>query len=82
MSALRYIRCNLNLMLILRANILSYIKWWVDAYFATYLDYKGHTGSMISMESGSKMEISQKKIINRRISTEAKIVVSDNALPQ
>jgi hypothetical protein len=32
---LRYIRCTLHLPLILRAESLTIVKWWVDASFAT-----------------------------------------------
>ena len=82
MRALIYIRGTLNLPLILRANILSVIKWWVDASFSAHPDYKGHTGAMMSMGSGSTMYIPRKKKINGRISTDAEIVGEDNALPQ
>ena len=40
-----------------------------------------HTVSMMFMVSGSKMERSRKHKINGGSSTEAKIVVSENALP-
>ena len=52
MRELIYIRGTLNLPLIIRANILSVIKWWVDASFAAHPDYKGPTGAMMSMGSG------------------------------
>ena len=46
---LRYIRVTLHLPLILRADSLNVIKWWVDASFATQPDCKGHTGTKISI---------------------------------
>ena len=81
MRILRYIRVTLHLTLILRANILSVIKWLVDAYFAAYPECKGKTREMMSMGSGSIMELSQKQKINGRISTEVKIVGADDAFP-
>ena len=79
---LRYIRGNLHLPLILRANSLRFIKWWVDAPFSTNPDCKGHTGVMMSMGSGSIMELLRKQKINGRRSIESEIVAADNALPQ
>ena len=57
--------------LILRAKRLSVIKWWVGVFFAAHPDFKGHTGLMMSMGSGSIMEILRKQRINERISMEA-----------
>ena len=56
-----YIRCTLHLPLIIRAESLSVIKWWVDAYFAAHQDCKGHTGAMMFMGSGLTMELSRKQ---------------------
>ena len=82
MRLIRYTRVNLHMPLILRYDSLSVITWSVYAPFATHLYYKGKTGAMILMVLGPIMKISQKQIINGRISTKAKMVGSDNALPQ
>ena len=65
-----------------RVDVLSVIKWWVDASFAAHPYCKGHTGAMVFMGSGLIMDILWKKKINGRSSTEAEIVGSDDALPQ
>ena len=39
-----YIRCTLYMLLILRADILSVIKWWDNASFAAHPYCKVHTG--------------------------------------
>ena len=70
------------MLLIPRDDSLSVINFWVDASFAAHPNCKGHTGAMVSRVSGSIMEISWKKKIDRRISTEAEIVGSYNALTQ
>ena len=57
MRLLIYIRGTLHMPLILRDKILSVIKWWVYAPFATHPDRKGHTLAMMSMGSGLIMEI-------------------------
>ena len=79
---IRYTRGTVHLPLIPRADVLSVIKWWVDASFDAHLDCKGHTGAMMFMGSGLIMEISRKKKIKRRSLTEAEIVRADNALPK
>ena len=55
MSVLRYIRVTLNLLLILRADRLSVIKWWVYASFAVNPDCKEYTGAVMSIGQGSIM---------------------------
>ena len=45
------------MLLILRAESLSVIKLWIDAYFASHPDCKGDTGAMMYMGSGSIMEL-------------------------
>ena len=71
---LRYITGTLHLPFILRSNIISVIKWWVDASFAAQPNCKGATRVMMSMGSGLIMELSRKQKINGRSSTEAEIV--------
>ena len=54
---LTYIRITLHLPILLRADILSVIKWWVNAPFAAHPDCKGNTGPMMSMGFGSITEL-------------------------
>ena len=82
MWLLRYIRSNVHLPFILGDDIMSVIKLRVDAYFAAHPEYKGYTGAMMSMVSGSIMELFWKKKLNGRSSTEAQIGGSDDALRQ
>jgi hypothetical protein len=79
---LRYIRCTIHLPLILRADSLIAVKWWVDASFATHGEFRGHTGATISMGRGSLSSMSRKQKINTRSSTEAELVGADDAMPQ
>ena len=79
---IRYTRVTVHLPLIPRADVLTVIKWWVYASFAAQPYCKGHTESMMFMGSVLIMEISWKKKINGRSSTEAEIVGADSALPQ
>jgi hypothetical protein len=79
---LRYIRCNIHLSLILRANSLNVIKWWVDASFGTHDNCRGHTGATMSLGGGSIIGMSKKQKINTRSSTESELVGADDAIPQ
>ena len=79
---LRYIRGTLYLPLIIRDDSLNIIKWWVYASFVAHPDRKGPTGAIVSMGSGSIMELSQNQKMNGMRSMEAEIVGADHALPQ
>ena len=57
-SLLRYVKGTLSLPLILRADSLNIVKWWVDASFAVHGDCRGHTGATMSLGKGSVTGIS------------------------
>jgi hypothetical protein len=79
---LKYIRCTIHLPLILKAESLDVIKWWVDASFDTHDNCRGHTGATMSLGKGSVIGMSRKQKINNRSSTEAELVGADDAIPQ
>ena len=58
---------------------LSVIKWCIDASFDAHPYWKRHTGLMISVESGSIMELSWKQKINGGILFESDIVRAENS---
>jgi hypothetical protein len=68
--------------LILRADRLNIIKWWVDASFATHDDCRGHTGATMSLGKGSIIGMLKKQKSNTRSSTECELVGVDDAMPQ
>jgi hypothetical protein len=77
-----YIRSTIYMPLILRADGLKIVKWWVDTSFAIHKDYRGHTGATMSLERGSVIGISKKQKINTISSTEAELVGDDDVAPQ
>jgi hypothetical protein len=79
---LRYIRGTIHMSLILRAESLNVIKWWLDASFATHDNCRCHTGATMSLGKGSVIGMSKKQKINTRSSTEFKLVGADDAIPQ
>jgi hypothetical protein len=67
--------------LILKADSLNIIKWWVDASYATHGDCRGHTGATMSLGRGSVIGMSKKKKFNTKSSTECELVGVDDASP-
>jgi hypothetical protein len=79
---LKYIRGTISMPLILKAESLSIVKWWVDTSYATRGDERGHTGATTSMGEGSITGISEKQKINTRSSTESERVTVNEVAPQ
>jgi hypothetical protein len=67
--------------LILKADSLDIVKWWVDVSYATHGNCKGHTGATMSMGTGSITGISKKQKINTRSSTESELVGVHDVAP-
>ena len=65
--------------LILSADNLQVIKWYVDAAFAVHPDFRSHTGVVATMGQGGIVTMSRKQKINTRSSTEAELVGADDA---
>jgi hypothetical protein len=79
---LRYIRGTIDMPIIMKADGLKIVAWWVDASFTTHKECRGHTGGMMSLGRGSIIGISKKQKINTRSSTEADLVGVDDVAPQ
>ena len=71
---LGYLKQTIKLPLILRADRVNVLKWWVDASYAAHDNMRGHTGGTMSMGKdgcGSIISISKKQNLNKKSSTEA-----------
>ena len=77
---LHYIKGSINDVLILRADDLTVIKWYVDASFAVHQDFKSHTGASMTFGNGAPIAMSKKQKLNTRSSTEAELVGVDDAI--
>jgi hypothetical protein len=75
---LKYINGTRKDKLILSANDLHVIKWYVDCAFAMHPDYKSHTGGNMTYGQGTAMSMSQKQKLNTRSSTESELVGPDD----
>jgi hypothetical protein len=58
------------------------MKWWIDGSFAVHDNMRIHTGSKMSMGTGSMWPSSIKQKLNTRSSTEAELVAVDDIMPQ
>jgi hypothetical protein len=79
---LKYSRGTIYMPLVLSADSLNIVKWWVDASYATHGDCRGHTGATMSMGAGSITGISKKQKINTGSSTESEPVGVHDVAPQ
>ena len=71
-----------ELVLMLEANYLYLVEWFINSSFTVHKDTKGHTGSGVTLGKGAIMSKSTKQKLNTKSSTEAKLVGVDDILPQ
>ena len=77
---MKYLNGSKDLKLVLKADDLKVIKWYVDASFAVHPDFKSHTGAVMTMGDGAIQSISRKQKLNTRSSTEAELIGVDDAM--
>jgi hypothetical protein len=75
---IKYINGTRKDKLILSADALHVIKWYVDAAFAVHPDFKSHTGGSMTYGQGAPISMSRKQKLNTRSSTEAELVGPDD----
>ena len=69
-----YLKITIKSPLLLRANGVNVLKWWVDASYVPLDDIWGHTGGNMSMGKdghGSITSISKKQKLSKKSLTEA-----------
>ena len=74
-------RRTINLPLILRADSLIVIKWWVDASYVAHPYMRDHTGATMLLRRGPVTGIPKKHKINAKRSTEAELIEANDAMP-
>ena len=75
---MKFLNKTKNDKLILQADNLHVIKWYVDAAFAVHPDFKSHTGGTMTYGTGAPITMSRKQKLNTRSSTEAELVGTDD----
>jgi hypothetical protein len=78
---LEYVKGTLDLEYVIGANDLSVMRTLVDASYAVQPNMKRHTGGATSFGSGALLAMSTKQKQNKKISTEAELVVASDYLP-
>jgi hypothetical protein len=78
---MRYTRGTHTMPLILSANGIGILKWWVDALFAIHPNIRGYLGGGLSLGRGFLIVSSTTQKINTRSSTETEIVGADDFIP-
>jgi hypothetical protein len=79
---MKYLRATTNMPLLLEADNINVMKWWVDASFAIHPDMKSHTGGVMSLGRGAVHGTSTRQKINTTSSTGAETVGIHEVLPQ
>jgi hypothetical protein len=81
-QCLRYhLRGTKELVLTLESDGTGVIQWWIDASFAVHPDMKSHTGITMLLGKGSPFSSSISQKLNKKSSTEAKLVGVDDGMP-
>lgn len=75
---MRHLSSILNLLLILMANNLSMIKWWVDEAFVVHNNCWAYIGAAMTIGSGCIIRTSKKLKLNARSSTESELIGIDD----
>ena len=76
---MRFINCTVEDKLILRADDLHILKFYVDTAFAVHPDFKSHTGGGLTFGTGFPITLSRKQKLNTQSSTESELVGADDA---
>ena len=81
---LGYLKLTIKLPLILCADGVNVIKWWLDVSYATHDNMQGtHWRNYVNGENrrGSIIIISKKQKLNTKSLTEEELIGADNAMP-
>jgi len=75
---MKYLNRTKNDKLVLGADNVSEMKWFVDASFGVHHDFRSHTGGLLTFGKGAVQTLSTKQKLNTRSSTEAELVGVDD----
>ena len=79
---MRYLASTIDLVLTLKVDDLTVIKWWVDASYAVHDNMRSHTGATMTLGTGSLYSKSSKQKLNTKSSTVAKLVAATDFVLQ
>ena len=79
---MKYLQETTTLPLMLEADDLELVHWWIDGAFTTHRDMRSHTGGAMSLGKGVIYGASTNQKLNTQSSTEAEIVAVDDCMSQ
>ena len=79
---MKYVHCFTHLPLVLIFENLNPVKFYVGILYATQEDFKDHMGVIIMMGKGTVVIISKKHMLEKRSSTETKLFILNDVMPQ
>ena len=77
---MQYVKRTWQDILTLSADDLQVIKWYVNASFAMHLDFKSHTGAVMTMGEGTIQTICSKQKLNTQSSTQLELMGGDDSI--
>ena len=77
---LQYLRSTIKLKMIMSADSMSSVKWWVDVSYGVHDDMRSHTGRCMMIRRGVLFSKSSKQKLNSKISTEAELIAASEVL--
>ena len=78
---IQYLKGSINLPLVLHADSIPLLKWWVNGLHATHPNCHGHSGGCLSLGKGMPITGSTKQKINTCSLTESELIAMDNFMP-
>lgn len=81
---LTYLRDTIDMQLILQADSMNVIKWWVDAAYGVRHDFRSQTGAGMSIGNTGRDIFQVKSVkqgLNTKSSTEAEVVAASDMAP-
>lgn len=79
---MKYLNSTKKLTLVLEADDLTVVKWWVDGSYGVHPDMRSHTGGTMSLGKGSIYSTSTRQKLTTKSSTEAELVAVADVMPQ
>ena len=77
---MKYLKGTKYMKLTPTVDTMSVIKWWEDALHHTHMEYRDHTGAIMTLGKGATISHSVKHKLNTKSSTESKLVGDDDML--
>ena len=79
---MKYLRKTLYMTLTLEIDDIQIIKWFVDASYGTYADFRSHTGGCLALDKETPISVSRKQKLNSKSHNVNKILQNTKSRPK